>query len=174
VVRRLDRVGFEELFTGFSTAAFRLETLPAYQEPQERDAVERFMAGRPPDDTWIQGYLEMVRTATRAGRRFERVRVLERPPTDYQRFVMDVAARCNIPAGEDVRVLDDDEAAHRGLPMGRDFWLFDDERVALMQFDGGTLQGTELLIEPSSVERFVELRRRAWEAARVPGGATGR
>lgn len=171
---RIDRAEFEELFSGFSNSAFRLETLPAYQEPVERDAFERFMTGRSPDDTWIQGYLEMVRTATEQGRRFERVRVLQRPPTDYQRFVMDLAARCNIPAGEQIRVLHSDEARERGLPVGSDFWLFDDARVALMHFDAGALQGADLVTDPAPVERFAELRRLAWQAARPAGVAKGR
>jgi hypothetical protein len=172
MVDRIDRTEFEGLFTGFSESAFRLETLPAYLEPVERDALERFIAGRAPDDSWIQGYLQMVRAATDRGRRFERVRVLQRPPTDYQRFVMDLAARCNIPAGEQVRVLDVDEARQQGLPMGCDFWLFDDARVAVMHFDAGALQGAELVTDPEPVERFVQLRRVAWQAARPAGVAT--
>ncbi len=172
MVDRLDRAEFEELFTGFSDSAFRLETLPAYYEAVERDAVERFMAGRPADDTWMQGYLEMVRAATEQGRRFERVRVLQRPPTDYQRFVMDLAARCNIPAGERIRVLDSDEARQRGLPIGSDFWIFDDARVAVMHFDAGALQSAELVTDPESIEHFLQLRRVAWQAARPAGVST--
>lgn len=169
---RLDRAEFEELFTAFSDSAFRLETLPAYHEAVERDAVGRFMAGRPPDDTWIQGYLDMVRAATEQGRRFERVRVLQCPPTDYQRFVMDLAARCNIPAGEQIRVLDYEQARERGLPIGSDFWIFDDARVAVMHFDAGMLQSADLVSDPGSVEHFLQLRRVAWQAARPQGDST--
>ena len=105
------------------------------------------------------------RGARNDGKRLQRVRVLDRPPTDYQRFVMDLASRCNVPAGEDLRVLGRGDALALGVEAGSDFWLFDDRTVALMDFDG-TFTGAEIITDVDLVARFRDPRRHTWQAAR--------
>jgi hypothetical protein len=164
--RPVDRAGFAELFHGFADSAFRLETLPAYREPHERDAVRRFLAGKPPDDSWMADYLDLLRELRRTGRALRRVRVLDVPPTDYQRFVQDLAARRNVPAGEELRVLDRDAAEGLGVREGGDFWLFDGATAAVMRFDGGAFAGAEIITAPDLVAGYRALRDRTWNAAR--------
>jgi uncharacterized protein DUF6879 len=76
----------------------------------------------------------------------QRVRVLDRPPSDYRRFVMDLARRRTIPAGEELRVLDRDDAEAMGVRTGSDFWLFDDRIMAAMTFDDGRFVGAEITL----------------------------
>ncbi|MGH9656906.1 MAG: DUF6879 family protein [Bryobacteraceae bacterium] len=158
---------FGELFARFTDSAFRLETLENYREPHERDAIRRFVTGRPPDDSWAGDYVRLLRRLQAGGRRIERVRVLSRPLTTYQRFVMDLAARCTVPAGEDLRVLDQSHAETIGLSLGTDFWLFDDRLAALMHFEGGAFTGAELIDDSAEIGRLRALRQIAWKAARL-------
>ncbi|MGQ0840756.1 DUF6879 family protein [Actinokineospora sp.] len=163
--RQLGRAEFAKLFTTFTDSAFRLETLTAYREPHEADAVSRFAAGLPPDDTWASDYLDLLRSLPSNGRRVERVRVLDVPPTEYQRFVMDLAARCNVPAGEQLRVLDRPDAAALGVPLDEDFWLFDNQVVATLHFVDGTFTHAILVTDPAKIAHLRAIRRRTWEAA---------
>jgi hypothetical protein len=87
-----------------------------------------------------------------AGKRFERVRVVPEPLTDYLRFELWLA-QFNAGAGEDVRYLSREEANVRDLP-AHDFWLLDSERLALPYFTADDrLLGAELVTDPVIVRR---------------------
>ena len=135
---------FQQLFRTFVRSAFRWECQPEYREPDEQEPLRRFLAGEVPDDRWREGFLEMLRDITAAGKSFARVLVLEDPPNDYQRFVMDLAERGNIPAGEQVHVMWREQAVALELPT-RDFWIFDDQTVAEMHFGDGGLAGVDII-----------------------------
>ncbi|MDI2026980.1 hypothetical protein QFW96_00085 [Saccharopolyspora sp. TS4A08] len=156
---------FEELFRTFQHTAFRLETQGTYGEPVEDEPLRRFLAGEPPDDSWLTPWIDNVRDATAKGREFRRVRVLSTPLTDYLRFEMDLALRANIPAGEDIRSLTVSEAEALGVPIGVDFWMFDDTRVGVMRFGGRGMLGLEMITDAEQVEQFRLIRDRAWGAA---------
>lgn len=153
------------LFRTFRRTVFRLETQGVYREAVEAEPLRRFLAGEPPDDTWVQPWLDLVRHATAANRRFQRVRVLTEPLTDYLWFEMDLALRCNIPAGEDIRALSVSQARAVGLPEGIDFWMFDDDRVGLAHFGDHGMLGLEMIHEPAAVSQYRQWRDRAWNAA---------
>lgn len=156
---------FQRLFREFASTAFRLENQGVYREPDEDEPLRQFLAGETPDDRWLQPWVDNVRTATSQGRRFQRVRVLTEPLTDYLRFEMDLALRQNIPAGEDIRALSGPEAAGLDLPEDTDFWLFDDDRVGLMHFGATGMLGAEMLTDPDTVAQYRTWRDRAWEFA---------
>lgn len=160
--------GFHQLFRTFRDTAFRLETQGVYQEPTEDEPLRRFLAGEPPDDGWLQPWLDLVRLAKAGHRAFRRVRVLTEPLTDYLRFEMDLALRQNIPAGEDIRALSSTEADALGLPKDIDFWMFDDDRVGLMHFGDRGMLGLEMITDASAVEQYRRWRDRAWSSAKVP------
>lgn len=99
----------------------------------------------------------MVRTATEAGKRFQRGRVVTEPLTDYLRFELAVAPH-NSAAGEEIRLLSADRAQGLDLP-SHDFWLSDDERLAIMHFAGSSFVGAELITDTGVVQQH-----RAWQA----------
>ena len=120
------------LFESFTTSAFRLECLPSYDvtEDAERDAYRLWLAGeRPParEREWPK----LVASAVAAGKTMQRVRLVESPPTDYQRFEMEHGYPANVAAGEAIYILD-----HRpdGL-LTVDFWLFDDATAVVLEYD---------------------------------------
>lgn len=154
--------------TTFERTAFRLETRAEYLEPYEAEPFRAWLAGRAPDLSYMHDWLDGVRAATAAGKRYERVRVLAEPPTPYQQWEMDVAT-LNAEAGEDIRVLDATEAA--ALQLGdQDFWLLDDSAVAVMHFSpefvGATRYDTADPVDAPMVEACRAIRDRAWRHAR--------
>ncbi|WP_342746796.1 DUF6879 family protein [Lentzea kentuckyensis] len=123
---------FDELFKSFEHTAYRLETRDRYNAKGER--VAEFLAGDLDAEDIREGWwLPNVRAATAAGRRFERVRVVSMPPTDYSRYGL-FTSRHNIDAGEDIRYLVRTEAHELGLP-NHDYWLFDSRKLARLHFD---------------------------------------
>ncbi|MGW5645086.1 DUF6879 family protein [Saccharopolyspora sp. NPDC003752] len=154
---------FGRLFEIFTRSAWRWECQPEYREPHEAEAFRQFLAGETPDMSFTADWLANVRQATAAGRRFERVRVLTEPLTDYLRFEM-FAAPGNATAGEDIRVMSTTAAVEHNLP-DHDFWLFDDELVAIMHFDDHGMIAAELVDDAGTVAKHRRWREIAWSHA---------
>lgn len=97
-------------------------------------AGERFDAEQMPG---FPGWLGYVQDLTAAGRRMERVRVHQDPPTDYQRYARWVG-QWNIRAGEVINYTTRARATEVGLLPDAgtdDWWLLDDQRLVVMEFD---------------------------------------
>ncbi|MGW0660320.1 DUF6879 family protein [Streptodolium elevatio] len=115
--------GITEFFRhGFEHTAWRLESRRAYGVASETEALQAFMRGEDVSDPG-RPWLGMVREQVKQGKRIERVRVVDEPPTDYQRFLL-ADVEDSIAAGEDIRFLWRSDAETAGLP-SRDFWVFD-------------------------------------------------
>lgn len=113
--------------------------------------------------SWSEGWEEMVREATAAGRRFARVRVVTLPLTDYSRFGVWAALR-TVGAGEDIRYLQRTMA--EGLP-DHDYWLFDSKLLLRMHFDpdDGRFVRGEIIEDPYEIVRHNYWRDAAWHHA---------
>lgn len=153
----LTATGFVEAVHSFEHTAFRLELQRAYRETGELETVARFLSGDPEPPTEVEGlrlWFEQVTQHTNAGKRIERVRVQEDPPTDYQRWERWIDA-WNIEAGETMRYL----TRHRAFEIGLlpaagnvDWWLLDSNRLILMHFDEhGNRIHNELETDPKIV-----------------------
>lgn len=160
----LSRADFEALFDTFTRSAWRLETQPAYDEPEEREPLRRWLAGEPDDLAWMADWWAWIRDITRSGKRFGRVRVLYDPPSDYQRFELGALTSPAVQAGEDIRILPVARARELNLP-DQDFWLFDDSRVAVLHFGADGVAGAELIEDATAVRPFRHARDRAWDAS---------
>lgn len=163
MMERLSVEEFDRLFTGFTRSLWRWECQPEYHEPEEVDPFARWKAGEPDDLAWLTGWCDQVREATRAGRRFERVRVLADPPTDYQTWLLAIAPM-NIEAGEDIRQLEERRAADLGLP-DYDFVIVDDEVAARMHFADTGFIGAEMITDAATVAEHRAWRDLAWRHA---------
>jgi hypothetical protein len=91
---------------------------------------------------------------TRQGKRRARVRVLDEPPTDYQRWLV-WTSPWYAAVGEDIRYLTRSRAARIGLPLREDWWLLDDNRVIVMRFtEEGEIAGDVLITDPAAVASY--------------------
>ncbi len=153
----------DELFTSFSRQAWRWECQGTYRQPGEVEPWRRWREGEHDDLEWLRPWLLNVEAATNRGRYFQRVRVFSEPPTEYQRWQIDVSP-ANIAAGEEFRVLTASRASALELPT-QDFWVFDDDRVALMYFEDEQFVGHRILTEPDEVERYRQYKALAWREA---------
>lgn len=163
-MNRLVGADFDALFVGFEHTAWRLETRDAYLVDDEVAPLRAFLAGDDVDLAWFAGWLETIRSAVARGRRFERVRVVPEPLTDYLRFEAWLC-QYNVAAGEDIRYMPLDQARALGLP-DDDFWLFDSRRLARLHFDdAGRPQGAEMIDDAGAVARAEQIRAVAWPRA---------
>ncbi|MCX4649516.1 MULTISPECIES: DUF6879 family protein [unclassified Streptomyces] len=161
-------IPFEEitnLFTEFERTAFRLETRRGYATDRAGARFKAFLRGvypvAEPDHPWNVN----VRDKAEQGARFSRVRIVDEPPTDGQRFLMATAAG-NVDAGEDIRVVPRSEAVRLELP-DDDFWLFDSRTLVRMHIDDtDTTVGVELVDDAAEVLAACRARDAAQAAAR--------
>jgi hypothetical protein len=124
----------------FESTAFRFEQQPAYVVDYEAEYFASWRAGDPRDPREmpeLAAWLPMVRDWVQQGRRIERVRIHQDPPTDYQRWVRWVG-RHNVEAGELIHYATPERAHEVGLLPDAgpyDWWLLDDARLLRMTFD---------------------------------------
>ena len=134
----MDASGLAACFARARYSVFRLEAQPAYDVPTEADAIAAFTDGRPLPERSVRtnGYLQLVAAARQRGVTWTRVRVVDEPLTDYQRFQLAVYPG-SVEAGENVLI------AGRGVLHGlaapvTDFWMIDaghwGQRVIAMHY----------------------------------------
>jgi len=153
---RITQEEFNQLLATFEHNAFRLEAQPAYVLGYEQADFDRFLAGvrvPPPDLGWWRPWLEQVSQLAREGKTMGRVRVVDEPPTEYQRWML-WAAPWNVQAGEDIRYMPRSRAVRIGLPLDYDWWLLDDERLIVMRYTAaGEIDTKELITDPGVIAR---------------------
>lgn len=156
--RPLTPAEWAEELRNFEEDAFRLEMQPAYSVPWEAEALERFLSGaepRPTDEPAFRDWLDQVAGLVSGGRRIQRVRIHDDPPTPYQRYVRWVGS-WNERAGEELRYMTRDEALRVGLPATDtvEWWLMDSKRLIVMRFDDtGRHIDDELVTDREQVEQ---------------------
>ncbi|MDH2389434.1 hypothetical protein QCN29_11635 [Streptomyces sp. HNM0663] len=159
---------FGRLFHTFKHSAWHLETRRGYASDREDAGYAEFLAtGEAPldlDSEWCTN----IRRQTDSGKYVGRVRVVDNPPTEGQRFLLSYA-RCNAATGEDVRNLWREEAVSAHLPE-EDFWVFDSRLVAVLRFnDEDIFHDVEIVTEPAKVLRYCQVRDAAVHAS-IPHG----
>jgi len=160
-VRVPDIVGpdeFDRLFTQFEYTAWRLETRRRYASDEVTETYAQFIRGTSVDwDGVDAAWCAERREQVALGKRFERVRIVDSPPTPGQLYLLDNARR-NSAVGERIHNLWREEADRLGLP-AEDFWLFDSRLVALLNFDDtDNLVDVELITRPAEVLRYAMVR----------------
>ncbi|GAB2926071.1 DUF6879 family protein [Streptomyces mayteni] len=148
---------------GFTHTAWRLETRTGYASDQAMPSYQEFLNTGDTAGEVGHPWFANVRRMIAAGKRFERVRLVDDPPTTGQRYLL-ACARTNVAAGEDIRLLWRCDAECLGLNVS-DFWLFDSRVLARFHFDGDRTIGMELINDPVEVLRACQLRDAAWHHA---------
>lgn len=152
------------LFREFRHTAWRLETRRGYASDRSNPKWSRWQAGEDIAQDPANAWRENVAEQTAAGKRFERVRLVDEPLTDGQRFLL-ASAPSNITAGEDIRHLTRAQAEQLRLP-DNDFWLFDSKVLARLAFDeDDTTLGVYVTEDPAEVLAACQARDAAWHHA---------
>jgi hypothetical protein len=151
-----------ELFQTFRESAFRLETRQYYVLAEDEPRRQAFREGHPlPPRPGKTESIRIVRDAVAAGKRVQRVHVVDLPLSEYIRYELAVYPE-NVAAGEDVRIAC--RTAHPGLKdLDTDFWLFDPEtgRPAVVWFrytQDGQILGRDYSNDPGDVQRARQQR----------------
>jgi len=135
----------------FKRSAFRLETLPEYNVPQEAEMLARFKHGYPvemPDD---HPWLLNVRHHCGAAKVMQRVRIVSNPPSDYERFELSLY-RHSSATGEQIHIIEE----YRRFP--EDFWLFDNQEAYILRYDRhGRFLGVEVGSDVVAYRRIRDL-----------------
>ncbi|MFE5871966.1 DUF6879 family protein [Streptomyces roseifaciens] len=161
-------IPFEEiayLFEDFEHTAWRLETRRGYASDRQSPRWEQFQRGEtfryePTGNSWHAS----VRRQIEQGKRFERVRLVDDPPTEGQRFLL-ASGLSNVEAGEDIRNMYRAEARRLELP-DYDFWLFDSRTVVKFVIDDqDETLGVHVLEDAETVVRACQVRDKAWHYA---------
>ncbi|RSD22023.1 DUF6879 family protein [Amycolatopsis eburnea] len=153
---------FAELLASFERSAWRWECQGTYREPDEREPLQAWRNGRP-DYSFMDPWLDQIRRQRAEGKRFERVRLLTDPPTEYLRWLFGFT-HLNVDAGEDIRWIGERQARELDAP-SYDFYLLDDLKVAVLHFDENGVSGAELTDHPDTVAEHRRWRDRVWPVA---------
>jgi hypothetical protein len=160
----LEGEAWSRYFRDFASSAFRLELRQVYTMPGEADELRRFRAGEQPPADYHYGWLDTVANARKAGKSMRRVRVVQRPLTEYTQYEFAWGFVYNVEAGEDIRILDLTDRPSPDLP-DHDFWLFDEATVVkLLYRPDGTQIGRELVEHPN-LGAYRSWRDTFWEQA---------
>jgi hypothetical protein len=153
------------MLSDFAVSACRVEIRERYNSEIGREAFRRFLAGEPEDYAWHRSWLDKIARDRAAGKRWQRIRIVSVPPSDYTRYGLTVA-RLNVSAGEDIRYLRRDIAAQLGLAP-YDAWLFDASQLVRLHFNDAddTFHGAEVVTEAGIVARHREWWSLAWQRA---------
>lgn len=154
----------DDLFDSATASIFRLETLPAYDVDEEADRIAQWRAGQPRPEQSVRTseWLREIAASTLAGVRWERVRVVDDPLTEYQRYQLPALVEMQT-AGCSVGVVE--RRAYTGTwhaPIV-DFWLFDGgtDRAAAVEMvytDSGRYVGARRA-DPGGIARDADLWR---------------
>jgi hypothetical protein len=160
-----DPAALDELFRAFTSTAWRLETRTSYGLLEEDRPYQDFLLGIQTDLDWFTPWLELMHDQIQLqGKRVERVRVADEPPSDYQRWEL-YLNKWNADAGEDIRYLPRQVADSLRLP-AYDFWIFDDVTVAFMVFGpSGEFTGPALVSDQAVTRQHLAYQHTAWQAA---------
>lgn len=159
---------FDALFDTFRHTVARLETLPAYDVGgAEAARIRAFRDGTPRPERSVRTdpWLARIAATTAVGKRWTRVRVVDEPLTDYQRYQLE-SYRESQAVGEQVSLVPR-SLAHDNGP---DFWLFDhgheSAHAVLMSYDdAGHWLGADLVDDADVVANLA--RRREGAALRA-------
>lgn len=160
----LDAKQFDTLFDQIASTAERLEARPAYHVPGEAALLNAWRHGEPRPERSVRTSPWLARiavTTATAGKVWSRIRVVDDPMTDAQRYALE-AYRESQAAGERIFL-----APRMAVEVdGPDFWLLDRRLAVLMHYHpDGQLDRRELVEDQEVVSecarQFDQLAARA-------------
>ncbi|MEN8655549.1 DUF6879 family protein [Streptomyces sp. 21So2-11] len=148
---------FARMFENFRHSAWHLEVARGYAVDRATSTYKQFVRGETPTWDMASPWARTISAKTADGVSVARVRIVDNPPTEGQRYLL-AHADHNAQLGEEVRNMWREDAERHNLP-DEDFWIFDSHIVALCLWDEAeNLTGVELISEPARVNQYNRLR----------------
>jgi hypothetical protein len=148
-----------DLFDRFTSTAFRLEARQQYLVPEEGDELRRFLRGEPRGERSLRthAWMRQIAESTLAGRRWQRVRLIAHPLSNYTRFEL-FGLLGNSACGDETRFAVLNEHPELAELVAQDYWMFDYDTpapaVGLMRYDEeGHFLGADVSRDPEVIER---------------------
>jgi hypothetical protein len=149
---------FDGLFDHFTDTVLRVEAgRHGAAGGAEAERVAAFLAGAPRPERSVRTspWLARIATSTVAGKSWTRLRVVDDPLTDYQRYQMQGYVESQA-AGDQVRI-----APRAAAGQSPDFWLFDaatdHAHAVLMRYDdNGALGAREPVTDRNTVAALAD------------------
>lgn len=141
-----------------SRSAFRLE----HQRdplPGEQAAVDHWLSGgtmQPWDWEEWRSWLDLAWRHSSSGGEISRVRLVDDPPTVYQRWAMSITP-WHEDSGDHIRYMPRAMAEQLSVPVAN-WWLFDDSAVILMEYDGGEVPRKTFVTDPEVIVSYARWR----------------
>ncbi|MER5769540.1 DUF6879 family protein [Streptomyces sp. NPDC001985] len=155
---------FGSYFESFKHTAWRFESRRGYASDRDSQEYQRWLASGDVEANPSSPWYANIERQVALGKRIGRVRVVDSPLTEEQRYLT-AAATVDGAAGEDIRHLWRPDAQRLQLP-GEDFWLFDSRYALVLHFDDADeYLGAELVEDPVVIARFCQIRDAAWHHA---------
>lgn len=117
---------FDKLFEMYTNEAFRLETLPVYDVPEETSAIQEFKETGKVINNIDYEWMDLLKI----GKPVKRLRLLSNPLSSYEVFELEVY-KSNLKYGEDIRISNRDDFKENL----QDFWIFDMKWIGIMNYD---------------------------------------
>jgi hypothetical protein len=163
---------FDELFDDFRHSVYRLEALPAYDVGEEDEDFAAWRDGRALPERSIRTSPWLARIAwgtLRLDKQWSRTRVVDDPPTEYERFEFGAYVESQA-CGDRMRI-----ALRRDVgDVGPDFWLFEQDSstrtpyAVVMAYDErGCWLGSEKVTDGARVAELIAVRARV-DAVSIP------
>jgi hypothetical protein len=151
----------ESCFDDFTRSAFRLETFRLYTGAADETRFAAWRRHEPLPDRSVRTspWLARLAVTTAGGKLWQRVRVMESPPSEYERFET-IAYVESAAAGEEIRIA---SRSPELADLDRDFWLFDAGTshvvAALMSYDAqGRYEGADITTNPGVISDCIRQR----------------
>jgi hypothetical protein len=148
---------FGRYFSDFKSSATRIETLPVYTTPDEKEPFDLYLSGAPLPPDRNAEWADNIRRQVASGKYMGRVHIIDHVLNPYLQFEIDWYYAINGAAGEDIRFIFREDVPDL---VYTDTWLFDDESVLDLSYDR---DGKLLYInENDHPDRLVQARA-AWQ-----------
>jgi hypothetical protein len=147
---------FGRYFADFESSATRIETLPVYDAPHEKEDWAYYLTGAPLPPDRNTEWADNIRQCVASGKYMGRVHIIDHVLNPYVQFEIDWYYAVNGAAGEDIRFIFREDVPD---VVYTDTWLFDDKTVLDLSY---TKEGALLYINNNDHPERLEQARTAW------------
>lgn len=147
---------FGRYFTDFKSSATRIETLPVYASPEEKEQFALYLTGAPLPSDRNEEWAANIRSQVANGKYMGRVHIIDHVLNPYLQFEVDWYYAINGAAGEDIRFIFREDVPDL---VYTDTWLFDDETVLDLSYDS---EGRLLYVNENDHPDRLTQARAAW------------